>query len=66
MKKFLATITLALVAMTAAAQVRVNASLDSTKILIGEQTHWNITVNAPKGARVAYPHLPIPPTCHAE
>ena len=57
MKKFLATITLALVAMTAAAQVRVNASLDSTKILIGEQTHWNITVNAPKGARVAYPHF---------
>jgi len=36
MKKFLATITLALVAMTAATQVRVNASLDSTKILIGE------------------------------
>ncbi|MBF1500058.1 MAG: hypothetical protein HXN82_04270, partial [Prevotella pallens] len=50
MKKFLATITIALLAITATAQVRVNASLDSTKILIGERTHWYITVDAPKGA----------------
>ena len=57
MKKFLATITIALLAITATAQVRVNASLDSTKILIGERTHWYITVDAPKGARVAYQHF---------
>lgn len=57
MKKFLATITIALLAITATAQVHVNASLDSTKILIGERTHWNITVDAPKGARVAYQHF---------
>ena len=57
MKKFLATITIALLAITATAQVRVNASLDSTKILIGERTHWYITVDAPKGSRVAYQHF---------
>ena len=57
MKKFLATITIALLAITATAQVHVNASLDSTKILIGERTHWYITVDAPKGARVAYQHF---------
>lgn len=57
MKKFFATITLALVALLASAQVRVKASLDSTKILIGERTHWTITVDAPKGAQVAYAHF---------
>lgn len=49
-------ITLFLGAVSAVAQnVSVEASIDSTSILIGEQLHLNAKVKCPKGAKVLFP-----------
>ncbi len=44
-------------ALTAKAQVRVSATIDSTEILIGEQTDVHITVEHPQNVQPTFPKL---------
>jgi len=42
----------------AQSEIHANAKLDSTKILLGEQTHLQLTVSAPVDAQVTFPTIP--------
>ena len=42
--------------MAAAQQVGVEAKIDSVAIMIGEQTHLQLTITARQGAKIVYPH----------
>ena len=42
--------------MAASQQVGVEAKIDSVAIMIGEQTHLQLTITARQGAKIVYPH----------
>lgn len=54
MKRYIFIQILLLQALFSCAQVKIDAVLDSTSIMIGSQTHWAITVKAPKGVNISF------------
>lgn len=55
MKRYFYILILIFNATFACSQVKVDAILDTTTILIGEQTYWKVNVTAPKGSKIEFP-----------
>ncbi len=56
-KVFFSLLFLSIFSLSANAQVKISARLDSNQIVVGGVTHLNVTIQAPEGTEINTPHL---------